>query len=323
MSWLRELQSFEWLLIVLLGLFYILFAVRYVLRTHKIGGSLLALIPKFIIRTAAVVLIFLALRGPSFGSSKEEVKSIGKDIMIALDLSQSMNARDIQPSRLEKTKFELKNLVEAFSSDRIGILIFSNEAFVQCPLTYDQSALNLFIETLQTSLVPSSGTDFGPALKMAREKLMSQENEGPNPSSKIILLISDGEDFGDETEKEAREIEKSNIRLFTLGVGSEEGATIPIGRGVNKTDRSGNEVITTLESRSLKKLAADTGGKYFEINKRVNDTERLINAINNIEGELRESRMMNVAVNKYVYFLAGAIVLLLIDVMLPIKTLSI
>lgn len=321
MTLLRELHHLEWIFVALFGILYIVFIIRFLSRTRLVGGSFVSLLPKLIIRTAAFALLIVALLGPSFGESKEEIQSVGKDIMIAVDLSQSMNAQDIVPSRLEKVKYELKNLVDAFNSDRIGILIFSNEAFVQCPLTYDQSALNLFIETLQTGLVPGTGTDFGPALKMAREKLLKQENQGPDPAAKIILLISDGEDFGDNTSEEAEEIIKEDIKLFTLGVGTQKGAKIPT-RGGNKVDRNGREVVSALESKSLKKLAVDTGGKYFEINEEVNDLERLINAINRIEGQVRESRILNVASNKYVYFLAGALFLMFMDVMIPAKTLS-
>src|SRR4029079_18396893 len=123
------------------------------------------------IRTGFFLLLVIAFMGPSFGGSKKEIKSVGKDIMICVDLSKSMDAYDIQPTRLEKIKFEMKKIVDAFSSDRVGIIIFSSEAFMQCPLTFDQNALNLFIETMNSSLVPSTGTDFGPALKMALSKL--------------------------------------------------------------------------------------------------------------------------------------------------------
>ena len=124
-----------------------------------------------VFRTIYFALFMIAVLGPSFGGSKKEVKSVGKDIMICVDFSKSMDAFDIQPSRLEKIKFEMKKVVEAFNSDRIGIIIFSSEAFMQCPLTYDQNALNLFIETMNSGLVPSSGTDFGPPLRMALKKL--------------------------------------------------------------------------------------------------------------------------------------------------------
>src|SRR5690606_36865695 len=170
---------------------------------------------KLAVRTLFFALLLVAILGPSFGGSKREVKAIGKDIMICIDLSKSMDAFDIQPTRLEKVKNEMKKVVAAFNSDRIGLVIFGSEAFMQCPLTYDQNALNLFIETMNTNLVPVGATDFGPPLKLALDKLSSENSQLTDPKSKVIILISDGEDFGEKPAEVVREIERQDIRLFT------------------------------------------------------------------------------------------------------------
>ena len=248
--------------------------------------------------------------------------SVGKDIMICVDLSKSMDAFDIQPSRLEKIKFELKKVVSAFSSDRIGVIIFSSEAFMQCPLTYDQNALDLFIETMNTSLVPSSGTDFGPPLRMALQKLEDQEGARTNQKSKVIILISDGEDFGDETETIAKDIDEKDIKLFTLGIGTERGSQIYAGRSY-KLDNQGKTVVSKLNPTSLKKLANQTSGQYFEINDGGNDVARLISTIGKIEGETRDARLVDVSANRYFYFLLAGLVLIVLDVLLSVKTVSI
>ena len=245
--------------------------------------------------------------------------------MICVDLSKSMDAFDIQPSRLEKVKFELKKVVEAFNSDRIGIIIFSSESFMQCPLTYDQNALNLFIETMNSGLVPSSGTDFGPPLRMALAKLEEPEKSAApsaTTKSKVILLISDGEDFGEETDDVTREIENKNIKLFTLGVGTEKGGNIYNGNSL-KTNRQGLIVTTKLKSEQLVALANKTGGQYFEINETRNDVSRLINTIGKIEGQLRDARYVDVTANKYFYFLAIASLLFLLDILINIPTIRI
>ena len=241
--------------------------------------------------------------------------------MIAIDLSNSMNAIDVQPSRLEKVKYELNNIIEEFNSDRIGLIIFSSEAFVQCPLTYDQSALNLFIETLSSRLVPNTGTDFGPALSLALDKLDTEESS-IDSKAKIIILISDGEDFGDKTANARQEIRDRGIKLFTLGVGTTQGSKIQDGQGYKK-DRDGSDVVSKLDRKSLKELAARTGGNYFEINQRQNDVSRLINNINSVEGQLRDARMVDVSANKYIYFLLAALILLAIDLLTTIKTIKI
>ena len=198
MEYIKEFGFIEILLILTFIIFYLIYIVRLLRINSRISVSFKGVITKIIFRSTYFFLMIIALLGPSFGSSKKEIKVIGKDIMIAIDLSESMNANDIQPSRLEKIKFELKKIIDEFSSDRIGIIMFSNEAYIQCPLTYDKNALNLFIETLNTELVPNSGTDFGPPLDLSLDKLLTNKIQ-ENDKSKIIILISDGEDFGENT----------------------------------------------------------------------------------------------------------------------------
>ncbi len=321
MSWFYSLSTFEYTSIGLFLIAYMLYSLRVFRLSKYLGTSHGSLIPKLILRSAFLSLIIISLMGPSFGSDSKEIKSVGKDIMIAVDLSQSMNAVDVQPSRLEKIKYELNNIIKEFSSDRIGLIIFSSEAFIQCPLTYDQSALNLFIETLSTRLVPRTGTDFAPALNLALDKLNTEESTIES-KAKIIILISDGEDFGDETSNVRSKIRERGIKLFTLGVGTTQGSKIPTNKGFKK-DNSGNDVVTKLNRRSLKELAARTGGKYFEINQRQNDVSRLINTINSVEGQLRDARIVDVSANKYIYFLVAALALLSIDLLTTKKTIRI
>lgn len=322
MELINNFSSLEIWLSVIFIILYILYVTRVITTARRLGTSYGRIFIKLPVRTLIFILLLFSLLGPSFGAAKREVKSVGKDIMIAVDLSQSMNASDIQPTRLEKVKHELKNIVKAFSSDRIGIIIFSSEAFVQCPLTFDQNALNLFIETLNSGLVPNTGTDFAPPLRLALEKLIDDEAPVTKQTSKIILLISDGEDFGEERTKIVDEIEDNNIRLFTLGVGTEEGSKILTANGYKK-DREGRDVVTTLNATALKAIARETDGQYFEIGKNRNDVSRLINTINSIEGELRDTRQVDVSANKYYYFLALALFLILIDMVTSFRTVRI
>ena len=322
MTWLYSLGTTEIIFIVLFIFFYGAYLYRVISTAKHLNTSFGGVFAKIGLRTLLLATIIIALMGPSFGESKREVKSVGKDIFVLIDLSQSMNANDVQPTRLEKVKFELKNIVDAFSTDRIGVIIFSSEAFMQSPLTYDQNAVNLFIETLNTNLVPNAGTDFAPPLELALEKLNSEGSPVTQQKSKVIILISDGEDFGEDTDQVAEEIESSGIKLFTLGIGTESGSRIRTRTGFKK-DRDGNEVVTKLESRSMRKLASDTGGKYFEINATNNDVSRLINTINRIEGELRDSRQVDVSANRYYYFLAFGLFLLMIEVLTNVKAIRI
>ncbi|MFN7603559.1 MAG: vWA domain-containing protein, partial [Bacteroidota bacterium] len=172
------------------------------------------------------------------------------------------------------------------------------------------------------SLVPSSGTDFGPPLKMALKKINDENGASGQQKSKVIILISDGEDFGEETDDVAREVEDNDFKLFTLGVGTEKGGQIQTGRGY-KTDNSGNVVISKLNPVSLKALASKTNGQYFEINDSRNDVNRLISTIGKIEGELRDARTVDVSANRYFYFLLAAVLLLVLDLLVSLKTVSI
>ena len=323
MNFLKSLDYSELTLFFLFIIFYSIYIVRIYRINKKIEVSIKKVIYKLILRSFYFFLMIIALLGPSFGDNKKEVNIIGKDIMILVDLSESMNADDIKPTRLEKVKFEMKKIIDQFSSDRIGIIMFSSEAYVQCPLTYDKNALNLFIETLNTSLVPNSGTDFGPALELSLSKLEDETSNNKEINSKVIILISDGEDFGEDTESSLEQIKSSSIKLFSVGIGSTKGSKILLRNGKFKKDNEGNDVITKLNSNSLKETASYTGGKYFEISNEMNQTDNLISEIVNIKGDYIESKTVDVTENKYFYFLFSALILMLIDFTFSFKIISI
>lgn len=318
----RDFGWTEGLVILIFLVGYGLYLKRIISISRVLHTPYKSVFIKLFVRSLFMALLIIALLGPTFGESKREIKSVGKDIMICVDLSKSMDAFDVQPSRLEKVKFEMKKIASAFNSDRLGIIIFSSEAFMQCPLTYDQNAINLFIETMNTGLVPSSGTDFGPPLRMALSKL--EDNEGPSTQqkSKVIVLISDGEDFGEETNEIAKEVEDKGYKLFTLGVGTEKGSQIAAARGY-KTDRQGNTVVSKLNPGSLKSLASKTDGDYFEINESRNDVNKMINTISKIEGQMRDARVVDASANRYFYFLLAAVILLVLDILITVKTITI
>tara|TARA_B100002051_G_C16655531_1_gene596292 strand:- start:213 stop:1184 length:972 start_codon:yes stop_codon:yes gene_type:complete len=306
---------------------FLIFNILYLFRLYSINKNIRVhkrkVLFKLLLRSVYFSLLIFSLLGPSFGENKQEVNIVGKDIMILVDLSESMNANDVKPSRLEKIKFEMKKIIDEFSSDRIGIIMFSSEAFVQCPMTYDKNALNLFTETLNTGLVPNSGTDFGPPLELSLSKLNDENSQTKDTNSKIILLISDGEDFGEETESALNKINDSNIKLFTIGVGSEEGSKILMSNGNYKKNNEGKEVITKLNPSSLKKAADNTGGRYFEISNKINETDALISQIINIKGNVIESKIIDVSGNKYFYFLLGALFLMILDFTINLKIIRI
>lgn len=324
MTLFRSLNSLEYLFITVFAVAYLLYVWRLYRVALALNLSFKRVIIKTVIRTSYFVLLLIALLAPSFGEAQKEIQTIGKDIYIAVDLSQSMDAIDIQPSRLEKLKYELKNLVAELSSDRIGLIIFSSEAFVQCPLTYDQSALNLFIETLNTGLVPNTSTDFAAPLRLILKKFTDDaENLNDNkPYTRVMILLSDGEDFGEETDDLVADVKTADIKVFTVGLGTVEGGKIPFRKSFKKNS-TGREVITKLEADKLKEIATNTNGKYFELSNEKNEIQQLITSVKKIQGELRDTRKVDVAHNKYQYFLFVALLLVLLDVFVTVKVLRV
>lgn len=323
MNFLKSFGVIESLVILSFIITYLIYSIRLYSINKKIKVTKSRVLYKLILRSIYFSLLIISLLGPSFGENQEEVDIVGKDIMILVDLSESMNADDIKPTRLEKVKFEMKKIIDSFSSDRIGIIMFSGEAFMQCPMTYDRNALNLFTETLNTGLVPRTGTDFGPALELSLSKLNDENSQSLEINSKVIILISDGEDFGDNTNESLDNIIESNIKLFTIGVGSEKGSKILLGNGKYKKDKDGGVVITKLNPTSLKETARETGGKYFEISNINNEIDELISEINRIKGDFIESKTIDVTVNKYFYFLFTALLLMIIDFSIKLKIIRI
>lgn len=291
------------------------------LIAKKLKNSIRRVFIKFFLRSAYFSLFILALLGPSFGDIKKEVKTVGKDIFIAVDLSLSMLTQDIAPSRIEKLKFELHNLIKALPSDRIGIIIFSSEAVVHTPLTYDQDALDLFIETLTPSILSHSGTNLTAPINLAIEKFSEMPSKPGENNAKALILITDGEDFSSETIAEARKIKEAGISMIVLGIGSEAGDFIPI-KGGYKKDELGNKIVSKLNNAYLNLVAKNAGGEYFEITPTRNEISYMTKAIQNLEGAVKDSKKIDVSGNKYYYFLIIGLVLIALDMLITIKTIQ-
>lgn len=308
-----------WLSVIFV-LLYTIYLYRFYLINRKLQVKKHRIFIKMILRSTYFVLFLIALAGPSIGTSMKEIKEEGKDIFLAIDLSQSMNATDIGPSRLQRVKFELKNLTKSFAGDRIGLIIFSSEAFVQCPLTFDQNVLQLHIDGLNTGLVPGQGTDINAPLQMALSKFQSDER--PEINSRSVILISDGEDFGDNFRPIISELSDAGIKIFSLGVGTSQGSSIPRGNSVIIDPKTNQPALSRLEPTNLKYLAAQTEGAYFEISDENQQISDLIAAVEREEGAVTGSRMIEASANKYFYFLFIALGLAFIDMIFPLRTIN-
>ena len=205
-----------------------------------------------------VLFTAVALAGPKYGYRWQEIRQQGVDIIIALDCSRSMTAADIQPSRLERAKREVFDLLAMLQGDRVGLVAFAGTAFLQCPLTLDYDAFNLFLNSLSPEYLPVGGTDITGALATALDSF-----DPKSASDKAVILITDGENTGDgEPLKAAETLKEKKIKLFCIGVGGSDGVPIPEPDGGFKKDRSGQIVLSRLDENTLKKMAVVTGGTY-------------------------------------------------------------
>ncbi|MCP4521886.1 MAG: VWA domain-containing protein [Cytophagales bacterium] len=323
MKFSHELSNTHFILIGLFVFFYALYFLRTARAAKEIRSSFYNIAYKFVLRSVYFSLFIICTLEPYLPNQngKQEIQTVSKDVYIALDLSLSMNANDVSPSRLQRIKFELKKISKRLAGNRMGLIIFSSSAYVQCPLTYDLNAFQLFVDSSDPSILSHSGTDIARPLKLGLSKL--KKDTDTKSHAKAIVLISDGEDFGEEMYDIAEDIQSEGIKVFTLGIGTTQGSAIPTKHG-KKRDKRGQIVTTSLDRTSLKKLAKITNGRYFEISNRKNDSQRLTNAIEQLKGTSRESIKVSTPKNVvYHYFLYIALGLLIIDLIFAIKVLKI
>ena len=205
----------------------------------------------------AVLLLVLALVRPKWGFQWEEVQQRGVDIMIALDVSSSMMAEDVQPNRLLRAKREIIDLLDIVEGDRIGLIAFAGASFVQAPLTLDYGAVMLFLDELNQDLIPVPGTAIAQAIDQAIDSFQQAAD-----NSSVLILITDGEDHAGNPLAAAERALNANIRVYTIGIGDDSGAPIPDGIGGFKKDRQGELILTQLDQATLQSIALKTGGAY-------------------------------------------------------------
>ena len=207
----------------------------------------------------ALSFMLVSLMQPRWGFQWEDIKRQGIDIMVAIDVSQSMLAEDIKPSRLERAKRKVYDLCRMLEGDRIGLIAFAGTSFVQCPLTLDYGAFQMFLDYLEPQLIPVPGTAIGQAISTAITSFSRTER-----TSKALIIITDGEDHEGNPLAAAQEAKKEGIRIFAIGVGQEGGAPIPMndGSGGFKKDERGELVLSRLDEATLQKIARETGGSY-------------------------------------------------------------
>ena len=262
---------------------------------------------KFILFTTAVILVILAAARPQFGSKLREQKSEGIEMMLAVDISNSMLAEDFEPNRLERTKYAINKLFDGLHQDRVGLIVFAGEPKVQLPITSDYRMAKAFAKRIDPSLVPVQGTAIGKALSLAEMSFSSGSGD-----SRVIILITDGEDHEGNVMQAAERAAEQGIRIFTIGIGTPEGAPIEIGGEFIK-DEKGDMVVSKLDEKMLQEIARITGGAYIRATKQSIGLDEIVRAINDME----QSELSTVRFEEYneqfQYLIAVAFALLLVE----------
>ncbi len=276
------------------------------------GRSRIKSISKLVLNLTGIALIIIACANPQIGTRLEEVKREGVDIIIALDVSNSMNAEDIRPSRLERSKQAISRLIDKLDNDRIGMIVFAGQAYVQLPITTDFSAAKLFLSTIETDMIPTQGTCIGCAIQMAQESYVGTDNK-----HKALVIITDGENHEDDAVEAAKKANEAGIIIHTIGMGTTEGAPIPVYKnGVHSDfmkDREGNTVLTKLETLTLERIAAEGKGVFIQASNNDDGLNTILSQITKMQKKSFGTKQFADYEDRYQYFLAAGLLFLLIE----------
>lgn len=215
---------------------------------------------KFWLMIAALALLIVMLARPQMGTKISQEKRKGIEVIISLDISNSMRAEDVVPSRLDKSKMLVGNMVDNFTNDKVGLVVFAGDAFIQLPITSDYVSAKMFLQNTDPSLIATQGTDLAGAIELSSKSFTQQDKVG-----RAILIITDGEDHEGGAIEAAEKARKNGIRVFVLGVGSTKGSPVPDGNGGYMKDNSGQEVISALNEEMCKQVAQAGGGAYIHV----------------------------------------------------------
>ena len=279
---------------------------------------------KFSLLAVALICFILSLANPQVGSTLEKGMRKGVDIMIAMDISNSMLAEDIQPNRLEASKIALARFIDQLKGDRIGLVVFAGKSFVQLPITSDYAAAKMFVNYVHPKLMNEQGTDIAAAIDLAAVSMLPEDKGGnadvsklSQLTSKVILVVSDGEDHFPQAVDIAAQVHKLGITVHAIGIGDLRGTPIPDGRGNNsfKKDREGNTVITRLNEDVLKEIAAAGGGIYVHASNANMGFETILDKINNMNKVDLQEVTFSRYESKYQYPLLLGLIFLLFEVL--------
>jgi Mg-chelatase subunit chlD len=312
------------ILILLVPLFFVAYAVMLRFRRKRIRkmgdeGLVKELMPsvsvskgwvRITLFSLAFFFFVIGLSRPQIGAKLKEHKTKGVEVMIALDVSNSMLAEDYSPNRLERAKLAISRLVDRLRDDRIGLIVFAGNSFVQLPVTTDYVSAKMFLNSISTESVPVQGTAIGDAISTAIRSFSAQSEK-----SRAIIVITDGENHEDDPVAAARQAAGMGIRVFTIGVGSPEGQPIPMGGELLK-DRNGDIVVTRLDEKVLQDVASAGNGTYVRAGNSEFGLAPIIDNIRKMDEEMFNSVVFEEFDEQYMYFFAIALVLFVIEMLI-------
>jgi len=270
---------------------------------------------KFTLALTAIILLIIAVAGPRFGTKLSKVKREGFELIIALDVSNSMMAEDIKPNRLERAKQELTRLIDRLENDQIGLIVFAGDAFVQIPITDDFLSAKMFLSGINTNMVSRQGTDIGSAIRLATRSFSQQSTAG-----KAIVIISDGENHEGGIDEACKTAREKNIKIFTIGMGSSQGSRIPVSTNLYtrdfKRDKDGSFIISRLNEKMLADIADKGDGRYYRVNMPNLGLDNIIDQLNKLDKAETESKLYSEYDEQFPVFVWIVFALLCIDFML-------
>jgi len=272
---------------------------------------------KALLITLAAALVVVALARLQFGTHLEKVKREGIDLVVAVDVSTSMLAQDMRPSRLERAKQQVRSIIDRLEGDRVGLIAFAGEAFVQCPITLDYSAARLLLSAMDNNSVTVQGTSIAEAIETAQRSFNQQERK-----HKVLLLLTDGENHDERALDAAEQARKEGIRIYTVGIGSPSGEPIPIldrsGNQVGfKKDEEGNVVVSRLDAQGLQKIALETGGKFYQATPGEMELDRIFEEISSLEKKELEGSLITRYDDRFQWPLLLALLFLVVEYFVP------
>ncbi|WP_338870850.1 VWA domain-containing protein [Spirosoma sp. SC4-14] len=317
MNWLYSLSKTDFFFI---GLFIVLYGL-YIFRTfslaQQLNTSAWGVIPKFFLRSSYLILLLIALLGPSFGEVDQNTTTTGRDIYLIIDVSRSMDATDAVPTRLERVKYGIQQLCDTLATDRFGLIVAASESFVLSPLTADHDALKRFVRDIRTRKSDMGGTDLCSAIELARQKFLTDSST--LLTAKSIVLFSDGENFGTCSRPELAGLRTAGIPMITVGVGTDQGSSIREGHDFIRDD-AGQIVRSQLNRSFLQELALNSRGQYIESTNDGQYVRQITSTLLTQHGLRIDQNRVSVSSNKYVYFLLAALILLAFDVIITVRT---